>query len=91
MGAQMSKPKFLPGPWDVDEYVDAIFICTEDNSVIAEVMPKETRSAYLMSASPDLYAALEAAIPFLASHPTDAALSRLIDAESALKKARGET
>lgn len=48
-------------------------------------------NAALIAADPDLYEALESAIPFLASHPTDAVLSRLKDAEAALKKARGET
>lgn len=88
----MSKPKFLPGPWDVDEYVDAIFICTEDNSVIAEVMPKETRSAYLMSASPDLYAALEDLRSSLIVLMKSSDLTEeLKQADAALAKARGET
>lgn len=89
----MSKQKFTPGPWYVDEYVDAVFICT-DNFNIAEMMPKETASAYLIAAAPDLYAALEellcSAELLEGTDPYDWSKD-ITKARAALAKARGET
>jgi hypothetical protein len=48
-------------------------------------------NAALIAAAPDLYAALELAIPLLMTHPNDVGIRRYDVARAALAKARGET
>jgi hypothetical protein len=95
----MSETKFWPGPWEhTDRFIYGrdplgyrlrlaeVFNATDGIAVIC----KEYHAA-LIAAAPDLYAALDAALPFLISHPNDAGMSRHDLAVAALAKARGET
>lgn len=85
----MSSNGWTPGPWVLEPTPSglAVEIFSGDDYICRT----RIKDGALIAAAPALYAALEAAIPFLASHPADAVLSRLKDAEAALKKARGET
>jgi len=109
----MSETRFTPGPWHIVPHGDgdALVICEDEEGnwrIAFMALPGESRhakkvipaNAHLISAAPDLYAALEAARAQLVTHcgePDDslygdqihAQTIKLIDA--ALKKARGES
>ena len=92
--------KFTKGPWRAEQTIerDDVFldICAEDSSVVSDVgvngATEEQRraNAALIASAPELYEALENALPYLWSHKGQGARRAEEIAEAALKKARGE-
>lgn len=93
----MSDAKFTPGPWQnrpinicrqYDAGLDIQFLVTSDKKREEEGMA----NAYLISASPEMYSALNRCVHYLkcAGHDRITADEIIAEAEAALKKARGE-
>lgn len=89
----MSKPKFTPGPWVAENHNGDWWVFGEGGEV-ARVIPWSTDAdqadAHLISAAPDMYAALK----YLADNACtdrDGEHVRLSEAYAALAKAEGKT
>lgn len=96
----MSEPKFTPGPWKISEYRNghSMIIEGSDEWDVAEVgYPNRDPNAHLIAAAPDLYKALEQLEPYLDAIICYASTvlehkpnGFVLDAQAALRKARGE-
>lgn len=89
------QPKWTPGPWAFHKRGQRIYGGKTGGLDIAQmrINPDWEANAHLIAAAPDLYAALERALNFIAN--TESEMGEALPcgdaARTALAKARGET
>ena len=86
----MSEPKFTPGPWKIGAYESGRMAVdgANDEEVTGWIDPED---ACLIAAAPELYEALELALPHLLKDTSSHGLANYWNAKNALTKARGES
>ena len=88
--------KFTKGPWraEYDKVFHGRFVVAQCNAGVSvginEMILRRNANAALIASAPELYEALENALPYLWSHKGQGARRAEEIAEAARKKARGE-
>ena len=78
----MSEPKWTPGPW---EYGGGLVYSGRDIILDQLDSNMSNEDSHLLAAAPELYEALEAALPFTINNP-----GLHLNIKERLRKARGE-
>lgn len=89
----MTAPKFTKGPWRIGDAGTAVFGPKNGNYLPVTIAQRVRKDdIHLVTAAPDLYAALEAVLPYVPGyvHGDTEGRPHLTAAIAALAKARGE-